>query len=57
WCDFVSFNPLFTDQATHLRVKALRILRDEEQIERINKAVEAFLAEIKQDMQFFTQAA
>lgn len=57
WCDFVSFNPLFTDQATHLRVKALRIPRDEEQIERINKAVEAFLAEIKQDMQFFTRAA
>ncbi|ENN93707.1 lambda exonuclease family protein [Bartonella bovis] len=57
WCDFVSFNPLFTDQATHLRVKALRIPRDDEQIECINKAVETFLAEIEQETRILTQAA
>ncbi|OPB29553.1 lambda exonuclease family protein [Bartonella sp. WD12.1] len=56
WCDFVSFNPLFTHQVTHLRVKALRIPRDDEQIELINKAVETFLAEIEQDMQILTKA-
>ncbi|WP_336288615.1 lambda exonuclease family protein [Bartonella sp. CB60] len=58
WCDFVSYDPRFTDQSSHLRLKICRVHRDEEQIEHINKAVEAFLEEIEQDMQqILTKAA
>ncbi len=39
-------------------MKIKRIHRDEEQIEEINQAVEAFLAEIEQEMQkILTKAA
>ncbi|WP_455478711.1 lambda exonuclease family protein [Bartonella sp. B10] len=58
WCDFVSYDPRFTGQSSYLRLKIRRIHRDEEQIAHINKAVEAFLAEIEQNMtQILTQAA
>ncbi|ALE02908.1 lambda exonuclease family protein [Bartonella ancashensis] len=50
WCDFVSYDPRFTDQSARLRMKVQRINRDDEQIEHINKAVERFLTEIEQDI-------
>ncbi|GAA5109213.1 lambda exonuclease family protein [Bartonella jaculi] len=51
WCDFVSYDPRFTGQSTHLRIKVKRIHRDKEQIEEINKAVETFLAEIEREIE------
>ncbi|EJF77426.1 hypothetical protein MCO_01341 [Bartonella sp. DB5-6] len=58
WCHFISYNPNFVGRSTGLRMKIKRVHRDEEQIEEINKAVEAFLAEIDQDMkQILTKAA
>ncbi|MBA9083220.1 hypothetical protein GGR10_001069 [Bartonella chomelii] len=57
WCDFVSYNLWLKGQHTHLCIKIQRISRDDEQIERINKAVKTFLEEIKQKMQIFIQAA
>ncbi|AQX31002.1 lambda exonuclease family protein [Bartonella schoenbuchensis] len=57
WCDFVSYHPWFIDESPHLCIKVIRIPRDDEQIEHINKAVEAFLAEIEQEMQILTKAA
>ncbi|EJF83606.1 lambda exonuclease family protein [Bartonella rattimassiliensis] len=51
WCDFISYDPRFTNQASHLRMKVKRIYRDEKQIKEINQAVEAFLAEIEQEIQ------
>ncbi|WP_102830683.1 lambda exonuclease family protein [Bartonella bovis] len=57
WCDFVSYHPWFIDESPHLCIKVIRIPRDDEQIELINKAVETFLEEIEQDMQFLIQAA
>ncbi|WP_246067878.1 YqaJ viral recombinase family protein, partial [Bartonella saheliensis] len=58
WCDFVSYNPNFVGKSTGLRMKIKRVNRDEEQIERINQAVEIFLAEIEQEMQkILTKAA
>ncbi|AQX30634.1 MULTISPECIES: lambda exonuclease family protein [Bartonella] len=57
WCDFVSYNPLFVDKSPHLCIKVQRVQRDDEQIERINKAVETFLEEIEQETRVFTQAA
>ncbi|EJF76552.1 hypothetical protein MCO_01619, partial [Bartonella sp. DB5-6] len=57
WCHFISYNPNFVGRSTGLRMKIKRVHRDEEQIEEINKAVEAFLAEIDQDMkQILTKA-
>ncbi|MCZ2204021.1 lambda exonuclease family protein [Bartonella sp. A05] len=50
WCDFVSYDPRFIGQSSHLRIKVQRVHRDEEQIAHINKAVEAFLNEIEQDL-------
>lgn len=50
WCDFMSYNPQFVGKSSHLRMKVKRINRDEKHIEEINQAVEAFLAEIEQDM-------
>ncbi|EJF98608.1 hypothetical protein MEI_00178 [Bartonella vinsonii subsp. arupensis Pm136co] len=58
WCHFISYNPQFLGRSTGLRMKIKRILRDEKYIEEINKAVEAFLAEIEQDMKkILTKAA
>ncbi|MFT4321408.1 YqaJ viral recombinase family protein, partial [Bartonella bacilliformis] len=58
WCDFISYDPQFTDQSVSLRIKVQRMNRNDEQIEHINKAVEHFLTEIKQDMkQIFIKAA
>ncbi|EJF84171.1 hypothetical protein MCU_00839 [Bartonella elizabethae Re6043vi] len=58
WCDFVSYKPNFVGKSIGLRMKIKRINRDEEQIERINQAVEIFLAEIEQEMQkMLTKAA
>ncbi|WP_175869146.1 lambda exonuclease family protein [Bartonella gabonensis] len=51
WCDFISYDPRFTGDSSHLRMKIKRIIRDEKQIEQINQAVESFLAEIEQEMQ------
>lgn len=51
WCDFISYDPRFVDRSSDFRMKIKRIHRDEEQIERINQAVEIFLAEIDQEMQ------
>ncbi|WP_156851524.1 lambda exonuclease family protein [Bartonella refiksaydamii] len=58
WCDFVSYDSRFAGESFNLRMKVKRVHRDEKQIEQINKAVEAFLAEIDQDMkQILTKAA
>ncbi|WP_019223384.1 lambda exonuclease family protein [Bartonella rattaustraliani] len=58
WCDFISYDPRFTDQKAHLRMKIKRINRDEEQIQKMNQAVEIFLEEIERDLkQILTQAA
>ncbi|WP_375667890.1 MULTISPECIES: lambda exonuclease family protein [unclassified Bartonella] len=58
WCDFVSYDPRFTGEFFHLRMKVKRILRDDQQIEQINQAVETFLAEIQREIkQLSTKAA
>ncbi|WP_375663144.1 lambda exonuclease family protein [Bartonella sp. CL266QHHD] len=58
WCDFVSYDPRFTGEFFHLRMKVKRILRDDQQIEQINQAVETFLAEIEREIkQLSTKAA
>ncbi|WP_375695621.1 lambda exonuclease family protein, partial [Bartonella sp. AC66GZZY] len=58
WCDFMSYNPQFVGKSSHLCMKVKRINRDEKHIEEINQAVEAFLAEIEQDMtKILTKAA
>ncbi|WP_409361593.1 lambda exonuclease family protein [Bartonella heixiaziensis] len=58
WCHFISYNPQFLGRSTSLRMKIKRVYRDEGYIEEINKAVEAFLAEIEQNMkQILTKAA
>lgn len=36
WCDFISYDPRFTNQPSHLRMKDKRIQRDDEEINRIN---------------------
>ncbi|WP_273721792.1 lambda exonuclease family protein [Bartonella sp. ML71XJBT] len=51
WCDFISYDPRFTRDASHLRMKIKRIHRDDKQIEQINQAVESFLTEIEQEIQ------
>ncbi|UNE54918.1 lambda exonuclease family protein [Bartonella machadoae] len=51
WCDFVSYDPRFTHQSSHLRMKVKRVHRDDEQINSINQAVEAFLTQIEQEIQ------
>ncbi len=51
WCDFISYDPRFAGDSSHLRMKIKRIYRDDKQIEQINQAVEAFLAEIEQEIQ------
>lgn len=51
WCDFISYDPRFTNKASHLRMKVKRIYRDDKQIKEINQSVEAFLAEIEQEIQ------
>ncbi|UNF41154.1 YqaJ viral recombinase family protein [Bartonella krasnovii] len=51
WCDFISYDPRFTRDASHLRMKIKRIHRDDKQIEQINQAVESFLVEIEQEIQ------
>ncbi|WP_375693806.1 lambda exonuclease family protein [Bartonella sp. AP32XZML] len=51
WCDFVSYDPRFTGEFFHLRMKVKRVLRDDQQIEQINQAVETFLAEIEREIQ------
>ncbi|PIT69771.1 lambda exonuclease family protein [Bartonella tribocorum] len=50
WCDFISYDPRFAGDSSHLRMKIKRIHRDEKQIEQINQAVENFLAEIEQEI-------
>ncbi|WP_375681648.1 lambda exonuclease family protein, partial [Bartonella sp. AP60NXGY] len=58
WCDFVSYDPRFTREFFHLRMKVKRVLRDDQQIEQINQAVETFLAEIEREIkQLSTKAA
>ncbi|WP_375649943.1 lambda exonuclease family protein [Bartonella sp. MU70NMGDW] len=58
WCDFVSYDPRFTGEFFHLRMKVKRVLRDDQQIEQINQAVETFLAEIEREIkQLSTKAA
>ncbi|WP_409360915.1 lambda exonuclease family protein [Bartonella heixiaziensis] len=58
WCDFVSYDPRFAEESFHLRMKVKRVLRDDQQIEQINQAVEAFLAEIEREIkQLSTKAA
>ncbi|ATO56895.1 lambda exonuclease family protein [Bartonella sp. 1-1C] len=57
WCDFVSYDPRFSGQSAHLRLKVQRIHRNDEQIESINQAVEAFLEEIEQDIKQITAQA
>ncbi|OPB29801.1 lambda exonuclease family protein [Bartonella sp. WD12.1] len=57
WCDFVSYDPLLKKKLIGFRLKIQRVQRDDEQIERINKAVETFLEEIEQETRIFTQAA
>ncbi len=57
WCDFVSYDPLLKRKLIHFRVKIQHVQRNNEQIERIDKAVETFLAEIKQETQILTQTA
>ncbi|WP_375657443.1 lambda exonuclease family protein, partial [Bartonella sp. CM120XJJH] len=58
WCDFVSYDPRFAGESFHLRMKVKRVLRDDQQIEQINQAVEAFLAEIEREIkQLSTKAA
>ncbi len=58
WCDFVSYDPRFARESFHLRMKVKRVLRDDQQIEQINQAVEAFLAEIEREIkQLSTKAA
>ncbi|WP_375707058.1 lambda exonuclease family protein [Bartonella sp. AA126HLJHH] len=51
WCDFVSYDPRFTGEFFHLRMKVKRVLRDDQQIEQINQVVETFLAEIEREIQ------
>lgn len=51
WCDFISYDPRFAGDSSYLRMKIKRIYRDDKQIEQINQAVEAFLAEIEQEIQ------
>ncbi|WP_375608891.1 MULTISPECIES: lambda exonuclease family protein [unclassified Bartonella] len=51
WCDFVSYDPRFTGEFFHLRMKVKRVLRDDQQIEQINQAVQAFLADIEREIQ------
>ncbi|EJF74212.1 hypothetical protein MCO_01838 [Bartonella sp. DB5-6] len=51
WRHFISYNPQFVGRSTGLRMKIKRVHRDEKQIEEINKAVEAFLAEIEREIQ------
>ncbi|WP_273718099.1 MULTISPECIES: lambda exonuclease family protein [Bartonella] len=51
WCDFISYDPRFAGDSSHLRMKIKRIHRDEKQIEQINQAVENFLAEIEREIQ------
>ncbi|MBB5074080.1 exodeoxyribonuclease (lambda-induced) [Bartonella callosciuri] len=50
WCDFVSYDPRFTDQSFHLRMKVKRVHRDEKQITCINEAVETFLEKIEREI-------
>ncbi|AQX22677.1 MULTISPECIES: lambda exonuclease family protein [unclassified Bartonella] len=57
WCDFVSYDPGFSGQSAHLRLKVQRIHRNDEQIESINQAVETFLEEIEQDIKKITAQA
>ncbi len=58
WCDFISYDPRFTGDSSHLRMKIKRIYRDDKQIEQINQAVQAFLAEIEREIkQLSTKAA
>ncbi|WP_208442486.1 lambda exonuclease family protein [Bartonella raoultii] len=51
WCDFISYDPRFTGDKSHLRMKIKRIHRDDKHIEQINQAVESFLTEIEQEIQ------
>ncbi|AQX26415.1 lambda exonuclease family protein [Bartonella sp. Raccoon60] len=57
WCDFVSYDPRFSGQSAHLRLKVQRIHHNDEQIEFINQAVETFLEEIEQDIKQITAQA
>ncbi len=58
WCDFISYDPRFTGASSHLRIKIKRVHRDDQQIEQINQAVQAFLAEIEREIkQLSTKAA
>ncbi|AQX28205.1 MULTISPECIES: lambda exonuclease family protein [unclassified Bartonella] len=57
WCDFVSYDPRFSGQSAHLRLKVQRIHRNDEQIEAINQAVETFLEEIEQEIKQITAQA
>ncbi len=58
WCHFMSYNPHFVSISSHLRMKIKRVDRDEEQIKKMNQAVEIFLEEIERDLkQILTKAA
>lgn len=43
WCDFVAFNPTMPEE---LKLFTLRIKRDEPAMERLERAIEEFLAEV-----------
>ncbi|KEC55967.1 hypothetical protein O9A_00192 [Bartonella koehlerae C-29] len=58
WCDFVSYDPHFTRQSSHLRMRIKRVHPNKKQNEKINKAVETFLAEIEEKVkQILVKAA
>lgn len=52
WCDYVSYNPYFPVNS-QLYIK--RVERDEEAIERLEKAVRKFLVDVAREEQFIKQ--
>lgn len=50
WCDFISYDPRFTDEFAHINMKVKRIHRDKNIIEEMNKRVIEFLDEVEDDI-------
>lgn len=51
WCDFVSYSPVFTDNA---KLIVRRVYRDEEAIKSLEESVKKFLEEVQQEVEFIS---
>lgn len=51
WCDYVSFHPKFGEASLYIK----RVERDESAIEELKSAVENFLIQVEQEVQFIKQ--